>query len=68
MFARSIQNANAVSVNLFRGDERSVTDPIGVSHFPMNMIEPRQDLRLVMRHVDVGNARRKTVNDSGQSA
>jgi hypothetical protein len=64
----AVDNSDAVSVNLLRGNKRSGAERMLSANFSMNDIQARERFRLVVRHLNARHAQGETVNDLGQRA
>ena len=53
-------------MDLLRGKERQISEPVFATDFSMHSVQPRESLRLVVRHLDPRDAQRKPVNDLGK--
>ena len=62
----AIDNSDAISVNLLRGNERRGAESMLLSNFPMNAVQARECFRLVERHLDARHTQGEAVNYPGQ--
>jgi hypothetical protein len=63
---RGIDKGDIFSMNLLRGNERQISDPVFAADFPVHSVQPRERFRLIVRHLETRDAQRETVNDLGQ--
>ena len=63
---RRADKGDIFSMDLLRGKERQIGEPVFAADFPMHSVQPRESLRLVVRHLDPRDAQRKPVNDLGE--
>jgi hypothetical protein len=65
---RLINNTNARSMHLLRGNERRATQSMFSSDFAVNAVQPSERFHFIVRHLDVRDTQRETVNDILQRA
>lgn len=65
-FRRVLDNSNACSVYLLRGNERHAGQSIFLPNFPVNGIQPGERFHLVLRHADTGYARDEPMDEIRQ--
>lgn len=65
---RPIDNTNALSVHLLRGNERRAAESMSPPDFPMNAVQPSERFHFIVRHLDIGHTSGETVNDIVQRA
>jgi hypothetical protein len=63
-----IDHANFLSVDLLRGDERDRPKTMFMADRAVNSVQPRQSFRLVVRHLEAGDAEGEPVDDARQPA
>lgn len=63
---RAIDNRDAISVDLPRGNERRRTESMLRPDFAMNTVQTRASLRLLVRHLETGDTQGEAVNDIGE--
>jgi hypothetical protein len=61
-----IDNRDAISVDLLRGNERRGAKPMLRSDFPMNAVQSGERFRLLVRHLEAGDAQREAMHHAGQ--
>ena len=67
-FSRALDNSDACSVYLLRGNERHAGQAIFLPNLPVNGIQAGERFRLIARDLDTIDPRSETVNDVGQRA
>ena len=65
---RLVDNTNALSVHLLRGNERRTAESVFPSDLPMNTVQPSERFHFIVRHLDIGDTQCETVNDVVQRA
>lgn len=65
---RRMDNTDALSVHLLRGNERRAAKSMFLSDFPMNAVQPSERFHFIMRQLDIGDTQCETVNDVVQRA
>ena len=63
---RLVDNTNALSVDLLRGNERRAAEPMSLPDFPVNTVQPSERFRFVVRQLDIGDTTCETVHHVGQ--
>ena len=65
---RDINDGNFVPVDLLGRDERHRGDPLPSANLSMDVVQPRERLRFVVRHLDARHPQGETVNNLRQRA
>jgi hypothetical protein len=61
-----IDQGDIFSMDLPRGHERQISEPVSAADFSMHCIQAREGFRLVVRELDARDTQRETMNDLGQ--
>jgi len=63
----AVDDADALSMHLLRGNERRAAEPMSPPDFPVNAVQPGERFLFIVRHLDICDTQGETVDDPRQT-